>query len=455
MENKAGIHVKSFGGILVSLLFLLSAHGENWPSFRGGNALGLSGTEGPLHWDIKSGKNIRWKASVSGLGLSSPVIDDGKIFLTTAVAEKGDAELKVGLYGNISSAEDDGVHSWRVLCIDSATGSILWDREVKKGKPQIRRHTKASHANCTIATDGKHVVAFFGSEGLFCLDTKGKVLWEKSLGTLDAGFFMVPTAQWGFASSPIIHEGRIILQCDVQKQSFVTALDVTTGEEIWKTLRTEVPTWGSPCLIEHEGKKQIILNGFQHIGSYNFEDGKEIWNLKGGGDIPVPTPIFSHGLIYITNAHGAMSPLYAVRPDARGTLTVNPSDESASEGIAWWYRRGGNYMQTPIVIGANLYLCSDSGVISCYNAKSGEGKFRERLRKGKSGFGFTASPVSDGSKIYFCTEDGYVIIVKAGDSLEILAKNEIGEKCMATPALADGVLYVRARNHLFAIGEAK
>ena len=448
MKNPAGFPAI----LLVGMLSMVPVGGEDWPSFRGRHALGISDVEGPLHWDIESGKGVRWKTSVPGLGLSSPVVRNGRIYLTTAIAEKGDAELKVGLYGNISSADDDGVHSWRVLCVDATNGNILWNREVKKGKPQVRRHTKSSHANCTVAADGNYVLAFFGSEGLYCLDPEGKVVWEKSLGTLDSGFFMVPTAQWGFASSPVIHGKRIILQCDVQEQSFVTSLDLATGDEIWKTPRDEVPTWSTPCVVDHGGTTQVVLNGFKHIGSYNFEDGKERWRLKGGGDIPVPTPIFVNGLIYITNAHGAMSPTYAIQPDARGTLTVNPNDESASEGIAWWYKRGGNYMQTPIVVGDNLYLCADHGVISCYHAESGKGIFRERLRKGDSGFGFTASPVSDGSKIYFCTEDGYVFIVKAGNALEILAKNEIGESCMASPALVDGTLYVRGRNHLFAIG---
>ncbi|MEM9017952.1 MAG: PQQ-binding-like beta-propeller repeat protein [Verrucomicrobiota bacterium] len=358
--------MKIFPGIWLMTLGIIGSFpnrsvGEDWPSFRGEGASGLSSIEGPLTWDLDTRENLLWKSPIRGLGLSSPVIEDGKVYLTTAVAEAGDAELKVGLYGNIASADDDSVHSYRVLCLDARTGEILWNREVNKTRPAIKRHTKASHANCTVATDGRHVVAFFGSEGLYCLDPDGNLIWERTFGTLDSGYFMVPSAQWGFASSPFVHEGRIILQCDVQEGSFVAAFDITNGKEVWKTPRDEVPTWGTPCVIEHEGMTQVILNGFRHIGGYDFDTGREIWKLEGGGDIPVPTPIYSNGLILITNAHGAMAPIYAIRPDATGQLTAGATDASTSDSISWWHRRGGNYMQTPIVIGKHAFFCADMG----------------------------------------------------------------------------------------------
>ncbi len=425
----------------------------SWPSYRGPKASGLCDTrEAPLRWDIAKGTNILWARDIPGLGLSSPVICKDRIFLTTAIAkEGGQAELKVGLYGDTESAKDDGPQSWQTLCFDRKTGKILWRRELHAGVPQIRRHTKSSHANSTVATDGERLVVFLGSEGLYCLDLDGKVLWSKNFGRLDSGYFRRPSAQWGFASSPIIHRDRVIVQCDVQKDSFVAALDIESGEVVWRTPRDEVPTWSTPAILERSGQStRIVLNGYRHIGAYDFLTGREVWKFAGGGDIPVPTPIFAHGLIFITNAHGRMAPIYAIRMEAAGDL--DPEDEDDAH-IAWWTRRGGNYMQTPIVVGDLLFACSDFGILTCHDARTGERHFRERLRKGKSGFGFTASPVSDGKKLYFCSEDGLVFVVEAEKRFNVLAENSLGEtKCMTTPALVDGILYVRTRHQLLAIG---
>lgn len=435
-------------------LTLQAAENAQWPSYRGSFASGISTSgDGPLKWDLATNSNVLWSSEIPGLGLSSPVIWDDHIFLTTAVAQEGGkAELKVGLYGDIESSGDDGPQSWQVICLDKASGNIRWTREVHQGVPKTRRHTKSSHANPTVAVDGKHVVAFFGSEGLYCLDFDGKVLWSKSFGVLDSGYFRMPAAQWGFASSPVIHDDYVIVQCDVQKDSFVAALDLETGEVAWRTPRNEVPTWSTPAILERPDKPtQIILNGYRHIGAYDFLTGEEIWKFAGGGDIPVPTPIFAHDLIYITNAHGKMSPIYAIYMDAKGEL--NPENDDPH--IAWWKRRGGNYMQTPIIVGDLLFACSDMGVLSCYDAKTGDRFYRERLRQAKRGFGFSSSPVSDGKKLYFCSENGVVFVVAAEKTFRILAENTLGETTsMATPALSQGRLYVRTRDNLHAFGES-
>ena len=188
--------------------------------------------------------------------------------------------------------------------------------------PKIKRHTKSTHASSTLATDGSYIVAMLGSEGLFAFDMKGTQLWKKDLGVLDSGWFMDKTAQWAFGSSPIIHEGTIILQADVQQGAFLGAFDLKTGNEKWRTPRADVPTWGTPTIVQVNGRPQIIVNGWKHIGAYDFATGKEIWKLAGGGDIPVPTPIVGDGLIYITNAHGPMAPIYAIRTTATGDISL-------------------------------------------------------------------------------------------------------------------------------------
>ena len=431
--------------------------GDSWPSFRGPRASGVApGKPVPETWDLASGKNIRWRAEVPGLGHSSPVVFGGRVFLTTAVRQEGEASL-TSLYGSPGygageSVEDEGPHAFHLLCFDAATGELLWDRVACKGVPKVKRHPKSSHANPTPAVDAERVLAFFGSEGLYAFDHAGEPLWKKDFGVLDCGAPRVEEPekyQWGFASSPVLHEGRVIVQADVQDQSFLTVLDAADGEEIWRVLRDEDPTWSTPTVSEISAVDgpQIVVNGYKHIGGYDLEDGAEIWKLSGGGDVPVPTPVVSDGLIFITSAHGPEHPIHAIYTDAEGTLTADPAE---SEGLCWTNRHG-IYMQTPLVHEGLLYACSDGGVLSCFEALSGAEVYRERLGDGSSGF--SGSAVASGSRIYFSGENGVVLVVQAGREFELLAANDMGETCMATPAIADGTLFVRTRQHLVAVGE--
>lgn len=425
----------------------------NWPQFRGPNASGVA-DEIPLpsKWDVAKNENILWKTPTPGLGFSSPVIWGDQVFLTTSVPEgEKPASLKVGLYGDITPVADDTPQSFRLLCLDRVSGKILWETESWRGVPKIKRHMKASHANCSPATDGKHIVAFFGSEGLYCYSMSGELLWKQDLGVLDSGYYVVPEAQWGFASSPVIHGDKVLLQCDVQKDLFVAALNLKDGSIAWKTSRDEVPTWSTPTVHEAKGRMQMIVNGYKRIAGYDLKDGKELWWMKGGGDIPVPTPIIGHDLIYITNAHGALAPIYAIRPTADGDISLG-GDETSNSHIAWAHLRTGNYMQTPIVYGDHLYACRDSGILAVYDARTGEKKYRERL---EDGVGFTASPVAGDGKVYFTSEEGDVYVVKAGSAYALLGKNSLGEISMATPAISRGSIYFRTRGHLIAVGERK
>jgi outer membrane protein assembly factor BamB len=402
----------------------------------------------PTEWNVDSGKNIRWKTAIPGLGHSSPVVWGDRIFLTSAVPASGESSLKVGLYGDIAPVKGEPAQSFNVYCLDRKSGKILWERVAASGLPKIMRHPKSTHANPTPATDGKHLVVFFGSEGLFNYDLDGKLLWKKDFGVLDAGFYMASGAQWGFASSPVIHGNMVIIQADVQKGSFVAALDIETGNEIWRTPRNDVPTFGSPAVVPYTagGAKswQVVVNGWKHIGGYDLKTGKELWSLKGGGDIPVPTPVFEDGLVVITNAHGKGRPIYAVRTDAAGDITDNHT------AIAWTEERGGNYMQTPLLDNGLGYFCFDSGVLSVYKMATGERQYQQRLGGGTSGF--TSSPVAAGGHLYITNEEGHSYVLALGPEYKLLAENEIGETVMATPAIADGVLYMRGGKHLFAIG---
>ncbi len=420
----------------------------DWPQFRGWRARGVvDGQDLPDSWDADAFANIRWKTPIPGLGHSSPILAGNRIFLVTAIGNDANPSLRVGLYGDIRPVDDEGPQSWQLYCLNKQTGQIDWIRQLHYGEPAIKRHTKASHANSTPATDGKHVVAFLGSEGLHCFDVCGNRLWKKDLGRLDSGYYMARSAQWGFGSSPIIYQDLVFVQCDVQKNSFVAAFEIDTGDEIWRTKRTDVPTWGTPTV--HEGEHdQLIVNGCSHSGGYDPRTGREIWQLGWGGDIPVPTPIVSHGLIILSSAHGLLSPLRAVRTSAHGTV---PPMAGSQKQLAWSKPRDGIYMQTPLVYEDLLYACRDNGVLSCYDVETGERIYRKRL----GGGGFTASPVAADGRLYFTSEDGVIYVVRAGKEYELLAENAMGEVCMATPAISDQMLIVRGQNSIYAVGKPR
>jgi outer membrane protein assembly factor BamB len=424
--------------------------GVDWPQFRGIGAMGVSeGRPMPATWNIAAGTNVLWKSAIPGLGLSSPVVWGDMIFVTSAISGKTDAKLRPGLYGDIESVPDDTSHEWRVYGFDKKTGKIAWQQTANTGVPKIKRHMKSTHANSTIATDGQHLVAFFGSEGLYAYDLKGKLLWKKDLGVLDAGFYMVPEAQWETGSSPVIHDGIVVVQADVQKGSFLGAFDVRDGKELWRVSRSDVPTWGTPTIHQVNGQTQVIVNGMRHAGAYDLKTGKEIWKLTGGGDIPVPTPVVNDGLVYLTNAHGPMSPVYAIRDTASGDISL-PKDASSNAGVAWSYPRDGGYMCTPLVYRGLVYIVKFNGVLNVYDAKTGEKKFQERFAGGTSAF--TASPVASDGKVYFANEDGQVFVLKASPTYELLSTNDMGAAVLATPAISEGRLLFRTQKELIAIG---
>lgn len=430
------------------LAAVLSAGDVNWPAFRGTDGRGVAqGFATPTKWDVPAGEGVVWKTPIPGLGHGGVVIWGDKLFVTTA-ASRTEQSLKVGLYGNIASVQDDTPHQWILFCLDKRTGKELWRRTMHEGVPIVKRHTKASHANTTPATDGKRIVIMLGSEGLFCYDLDGELQWNKSLGVLDTGYFRMPSAQWGFASSPVIHGDKVILQVDIQKGSFIAAYALDDGGEIWRTPRDEVPTWGTPAVHG----SQVIVNGYKHMGSYDLTIGKPRWHLSGGGDIPVPTPIVAHGLAFITNNHGGRQPMYAIRLDAVGDISITRKQKS-SEHIAWCDWRSGAYMQTPIVVGDELYTCSDGGRLICYDARTGEKHYVKSVNE--KGGGFTASAVAADGKLYYTSETGEVFVIRAGKQFERLSVNPLGETCMTGPAISEGTLYFHTRHHVMAIGEAK
>ena len=422
-------------------------YNQQWPGFRGPWACGfIENISAPTTWSVDSTKNIKWKTPIPGLGHSCPIIWDDYLFVTTASNKSGSESLKVGLYGDIDEANDSVEHDFKVYCLDKHTGKIIWEKLAHKGIPKSKRHTKASQANCTPATDGKYLVVHFGSEGLYCYDLKGNLIWQKDMGLLTPGPYTDPGVEWGYASSPVIFKDKIIIQCDIPKIPYIIALDLATGNNIWRTSRgDEVSTWCTPTIYSKDEKTQVIANGYTHMCGYEFETGKEIWKLGNGGDAPAPAPVVANDLIYLNSAHGKYSPIFAVRPNATGDITLAP-DSTKNKYIVWSVKRGGAYMQTPLIYCGYLYNLQVNGQLTCFDAMTGEVKYKESLKEA-----FTASGIAADGKLYFSSEEGNVYVVKSGPEYKLLAKNALKDICMATPAISGNALFFRTQHYLIAV----
>lgn len=423
---------------------------RQWSQYRGYLSSGvLDGAGLPESWDLDTKENILWDVSIPGLGLSSPVIWDDKLFITTAISSSDDAGLKTGIYGDIGSVEDDSEHEWKIFCIQKHTGEILWERVSYRGIPEQKRHPKSSHANSSVATDGEYVVAFFGSEGLFCYDIEGNLMWEKDFGVLKSVFFRSTSAEWEFASSPIIYDGKVIIQCDVLEDSFIASFDIKSGRELWKKDRDEYPGWCTPNIYKESGEVRIAVNGYKHRGGYDLETGEEIWNMSGGGDIQIPTPIIGENLIYFNSAHGPQSPVLAIKKSSIGDITLQEG-ETSNTYVQWSIPRGGSYMQTLLLYEGLIYNLGWNGRLTCYDAENGEEVYNQKLGRAAS---FTASPVASDGRLFLVSDEGEVFVVKSGRDFEILSTPELNDICMVTPSITDGIIYFRTQKGLVAIGK--
>ena len=376
-----------------------------------------------------------------------------RLFVATAVSSRDDASFKHGLYGSGDASEDRSVHRFQLICLDKETGKVLWTRTAHEGVPRDKRHIKATYANSTPATDGRRVVALFGSEGLYAYDLEGKPLWHRDLGRMDVGAYDAPDYEWGAASSPILYGDLVIVQVDTQGESFVMALEAGTGKTVWKTKReNELPSWGTPTVYDAKERHELVTNGSKFIRGYDPETGKELWRLGGSSSITTPTPIFTEEVIVVASGRRPEKPIFAIRPGAEGDITL-PEGESSSNAIAWSKTGVGPYMPTPLIYDGRLYSLNNNGVLDCYDLATGKQHYRERVSH--AGGGFSASPVAADGKIYLPSEDGDVFVVAAGSEFEQVSQHTVGERLMATPALSHGTLYIRGEHHLFAIGRTK
>jgi outer membrane protein assembly factor BamB len=442
--------IKRTQGARLSLRPPKAAKNANWPSFRGLEASGISdGQNLPDKWDVKTGENILWKTPIPGLAHSSPVVWGDRVFVTSSVSSDPKATFRPGLYGDGDASKDRSRHRWMIYAVDKRSGKILWERLAHEGEPLEKRHIKSTYANSTPATDGRIVVTWFGSQGVHAYDVNGRFLWKVDLGRIDLGAYDIPTYEWGPASSPIIWNGLVILQCDTQADSFLLALDAATGKTVWKTDREELPSWGTPTVAVTSTGPALVTNASNYIRAYDPRNGKELWRLGRSSKITAPTPIYSEDLFVVASGRGPERPIFVVRPDARGDLTL-PEGKTSSDSVVWSRTGRGSYMPTPLAYKGVLYVLSNNGLFDAYNLRTGEEIYRQRVPL--VGSGFSASPVGADNKIYLSNEDGEILVISAGEKFTHIATNSMGELLMATPAMSDGVMYVRGTTSLFAIG---
>jgi outer membrane protein assembly factor BamB len=395
----------------------------------------------------------RWdylENSRSGPGAFQPYRLGRPVFVTTAVSSKSDATFKRGLYGEGNASDDVSVQHWKVLCLDRNTGSVLWERTAYQGAPKEKRHMKATYANSTPVTDGTVVVAFFGSQGLYAYDVDGKPLWKRDLGRLNVGAYDQPDYEWGPASSPILYGDMVIVQCDQQKGSFLMALDRKNGATMWTAQRDELPSWGTPAIYRGKGRTELVTNGSNFIRAYDPMTGKQLWRLGGSSKITAPTPVFSGDLMVVASGRRPEAPIFVLRPGGSGDITPAPG-QTSTQWVVWEKQQRGPYMPTPLIYGEYLYVLANAGIFDCYRFKTGDEVYRQRIAH--QGSGFSASPVASDGKIFLPGEDGQIFVVKAGPEFQLIAKNEMGEPLMATPAIAGGMLIVRTEHQLWAVGK--
>jgi len=426
---------------------------SNWPQFRGPGCRGIAPDDPrlPDRWTLTEGEpgyeNIRWFKPLPGRGWSSPIVWGNRAWLTTAVAADELDAPRRGLYFGGNRTETPDTHMrWLVLCLDTTTGEIVWEQEVATGKAPEAIHLKNSYASETPVTDGKHVWACFGNVGLFCLDAAtGETVWKRDFEPRVTRF------GWGPAASPALHDGRLYVVRDSEETSTLTAFDSATGETVWEVERDEKSNWSSPFVWQNRLRTEIITPGSGLSRAYDLE-GKLLYEFGGASTITIATPYAVDDLLYVSSGYviGRQKPLWAIRPGAAGDITLG-EDETSNDAVAWSRPDIAPYNPTSLVYEGLLYVLTDRGIVSCFDAMTGAEVYdRQRLPEGRA---FTASPWAVNDRIFCGNEYGETFVVRAGREFEILHVNRLTEDdmIMASPAIAGGRLLLRTSRGLFCI----
>ena len=423
------------------------AASNDWTGFRGADGSGVARSGPGPAADLTLERNLLWKTKVEGRGHSSPVIAGGRVFLTTAIVGEpipgaGPPDHTFGGQPFVHPQATDGNrhHTMKVLGLDADSGDVLWSHTAYAGRVFDDRHSESSYASPTPVTDGERVYAYFGSEGVYAYTMDGEPVWERDIGD-------IKTVGLGVGSSPVLTGGLLIILADEDSgdDSFIVALDAATGEEVWKRKRPVQASWATPIVVEHGGQKQLLTAGYEYVIAYDPADGSELWRATGLQNNAIHTPMTVGDLAVFTSGYPGKV-VFAIRLDSRGDLTD-------SDSRVWTYRKGTGYVPSNLLYDGLLYLTNDGGVITCLDARTGEVVFEGgRLPiRGR----YSASMIGGGGRILMVNTDGDAAIMRAGREHEVLGTFSLGESVWATPAIVGDRLYVRGREHLFALGPAE
>ncbi|HJR59965.1 MAG TPA: PQQ-binding-like beta-propeller repeat protein [Vicinamibacterales bacterium] len=427
---------------LGSLTAVLSAQERataSWPHWRGPSHAGVATGSVPLTWDDTS--NVKWRIEIPGRGHSTPVAWGDRLFLTTAIPT-GKKKEQAGSDGGGRAGGGAGAgeeHRLEVMAIDRASGKVLWQRTATTTIPHEGYHQRyGSFASNLPATDGQRVYAFFGSRGLFVYDLNGKLLWQK-----DLGLKMQMRLAFGEGSGVVVHDGRVYLQFDHQGDGFIVALNAADGKELWRAPRMENSSWSTPLVVEHAGARQLVVTADTKVKAYDVNTGSVVWEVAGLGTNPIPQPVQFQDMVFVMS--GYRNPrLMAVRLGRTGDLT-------GTDAIVWETTRGTSYTASPAVYAGRLYIIADNGMMSVFDAATGTPHYlQQRLPRP---YNFKASPLVVNDRVYLATEEGEVVVVKAGNAFEVLATNTLTDQSfIASPIVVENELFLRSRTHLFKIG---
>lgn len=422
---------------------------SNWPQFRGADATGVSKNKGlPDRWS--STENVEWKIEIPGRGWGSPIVWGENVFLSTVVNSGKTEPLKKGLYfGGDRLDIPKTTHEWKVKCLELTTGTLRWEKTVRTGTPTSPIHLKNSYASETPVTDGVHLFVSFGNVGIYCFDFDGNSIWSRDLPAY------ATRNGWGTAGSPVLHGDVLYYQNDNDDKSSLLAINKRTGETLWSIDREEKSNWSTPFIWTHFGNTEIVTTGTKAVRSYDL-DGKLLWSLKGMSSITIATPYVVDGLLYVSSGY-VLDPtkaLYAIRPGAKGDITL-PKGQSSNDFIVWSSQKIAPYNPSTLVNDGRLFVLYDGGVVSSFNAKTGEAFYeRQRLNRGAA---FTASPWCYDGMVFFLNEDGACTVIRADDKLDVMHTNNLAEDeiCLSTPSIAGDRLLIRADQRLYCIRKAK
>jgi len=419
------------------LIHAQSRTASHWPHWRGPAHTGATTADVPLTWSDTS--NVAWKIALPGRAFSTPVIWGERLFLTNAIPTGKKAEVAPAggaRAGGGSAAGEE--HRLEVLAVDRATGKIVWRRTATTTTPhEGYHHQYGSFASNAPATDGQRVYAFFGSRGLYVYDLEGKPLWQK-----DFGLKMTMRLGFGEGTGTVVHDGRVYLQFDHQQEGFVVALNAADGKELWRAPRMENSSWSTPLVVEHAGKKQLVVTADTKVKAYDVDTGAVVWEVAGISTNPIPQPVQFRDTVIVMS--GYRNPrLMSVRLGRTGDLT-------GTDAVAWETTRGTSYTASPALHDGRLYIIADNGMMNVFDAATGTPHYiQQRLSRP---YNFKASPLVVNDRVYLATEEGAVVVVKAGSQFEVLATNTLTDQSfIASPIALGRDLYLRSRTHLFRI----